>query len=488
MKGRSEQMKSFLKKIGIGAAIGLAVGVFGAFSYVGITRTIDRFFPRKTEAVVSLNNEVDSESDAKLETEIESDERIAEKENEKGNVDLKLTTVSVGDKVDYAKKQSEMSIVDLAKNNLPCVVSITNTSVAQVRDMWGRGIREYENVSCGSGIIIGQTDEEILIATNCHVVSGANSITAGFVDDEIIEASLKGSDADIDLAVIGVKISDIKAETLKEIKIASIGDSDELEVGEQVVAIGNAIGYGQSVTTGIVSALNRDIPDDGVDTAYIQTDAAINPGNSGGALFDMEGNLIGINSAKIASTYVEGIGYAIPMNAAKPIIESLMNRKTREKADEDKVGYLGITGGVSVDDSISKMYGIPEGVYVQEVDEDGPADKAGLKKGDVIRKFDGITVASITELRSNIEYYTEGESVELVIYRSDDGEYKEQTVTVKLGSRKGTSLDPENTKEDFEDSKEEEEESEEESQGKSKQDYYDSLPDEILDFFNGFGW
>ena len=486
-------MKSFFKKLGIGAAIGLAIGVFGAFSYVGITRTIDKFFPRRAEVVASVSDKLaDKEEDETTEAVI-SEERTLEESKQDGGDKLKLTTVALGDKVEFAKKQSGMDVVDLAKNNLPCVVSITNTSVAQVRDMWGRGVREYENVSCGSGIIIGQTDEEILIATNCHVVSGAKSITAGFTDDEIIEASLKGSDADIDLAVIGVKISDIKEETLKTIKIASIGDSDALEVGEQVVAIGNAIGYGQSVTTGIVSALNRDIPDDGLDTAYIQTDAAINPGNSGGALFDMDGDLVGINSAKIASTYVEGIGYAIPMNAAKPIIESLMNRKTREKVDEKKVGYLGISGGVSVDDSISEMYGIPEGVYVQSVDEGGPADKAGLKKGDVIRKFDGVTVSSITELRDDIEYYEEGESVELVIYRSDDGEYKEQNVTVKLGSRKGTSLDPEKVKEDFEDSEEmkEEEEPGDENSERSRDNYeefYDSLPDEILDFFDGFGW
>ena len=293
-------------------------------------------------------------------------------------------------------------------------------------------------------------------------------------------------------------MSDIKKDTLDAIKVAVIGDSDALQVGEQVVAIGNAIGYGQSVTTGIVSALDRDVPDDGNETHYIQTDAAINPGNSGGALLNMRGEVVGINSAKIASTYVEGIGYAIPMNTANPVIEMLMNRKTRDKVDEDKAGYLGITG-VSVDAQTSTMYGIPEGIYLQEVIEDGPAEKAGLLKGDIIKKFDGISVASIAELRSNLDYYEAGEKVELTICRQEDGEYVDKTVTVTLTTRKDAGIEEKDNSRksedgDEQDNKEEKDDKDDKDGDKDKaenekkaQDLYNSLPDEFKEFFFGFG-
>lgn len=481
-------MKNFWKRVGIGATVGLAFGIIAALSFTGVSKVINAFFPDKEKVTMQVASD-DNDEIGKVAKQEKED-----KPDKKHEVEATLTTLATkGDKVEETKNGRGMSVVELAKNNIPCVVSITNTSVSQVRDMWSGGIREYKNVSCGSGIIIGQTDEELLIATNCHVVSGAKSITAGFVDDEIIEATLKGSDADIDLAVIGVNLSDIKDETLDAIKVAVIGSSADLEVGEQVVAIGNAIGYGQSVTTGIVSALNRDIPDDGLDTEYIQTDAAINPGNSGGALFDMNGELIGINSAKIASTYVEGIGYAIPMDAAKPIIEGLMNRKTREKVDEKKAGYIGISG-VTADESISEMYGIPEGIFLQVVEKDSPAEKAGLKKGDVIRKFDGVTVSSISELRSNLDYYEEGEVVDLLVYRFDDGEYKEKTISIKLGSREGTALDPDNAdqkSDSAEDGSKDEESSDKEPKNddsdRQVQDFYESLPKELQEFFNGFG-
>ena len=485
-------MKNFWKKVGIGAAIGLAFGIVGASTFFGFKKMLNTFFPDKERTTIS-EEALNGDGDEAQTSDNDKDGKKDLKEAYEGRVSL----AEGGKNTDSeSRTKGSLDVSELAENNLPCVVSITNTSVSQVRDMWGRGVREYENVSCGSGIIIGETDEELLIATNCHVVSGASSITAGFIDDEIYEASLKGADADIDLAVIGVNKSSMKDSTLDTIKIAVIGDSDSLKVGEQVVAIGNAIGYGQSVTTGIISALNRDIPDDDSDVAYIQTDAAINPGNSGGALLNMDGELIGINSAKIASTYVEGIGYAIPMESARPIIESLMNRKTREKVDEKKAGYLGISG-VSVDASTSQMYGIPEGIYLQTVEEDGPAAAAGLKKGDVIRKFDGITVSSITDLRNNLDYYEEGETVDFVIYRADDGEYKEQTIAVKLGAREGTALDPDNASEGEASSKEGSESDggitdNGEAYGSGSesgdyQDFYNNIPDELKDFFNGFG-
>ncbi len=480
------------KKAGIGAVIGLCFGVTAAFGFLGVKKMVDTFFPAKTE--VTAEAEAGSGKEAKEETKVTK----ASNDNEKAD-NAKLTkTVDTAGNSDASK--SGMSVTELAKNNLPCVVSITNTTVQRLRDMWGYGYQEYENVSRGSGIIVGQTDDELLIVTNGHVVNGADSITVGFVDSEIYDATVKGADNDVDLAVIGVKMSDIKQETLDEIKIAVIGDSDSLEVGEQVVAIGNAIGYGQSVTTGIVSALDRDVPDDDSEVAYIQTDAAINPGNSGGALLNMKGEVIGINSAKIASTYVEGIGYAIPMNTANPTIETLMNRKSRDKVDEDKAGYLGITG-VSVDDQTSKMYDIPEGIYLQEVIEDGPAEKAGLHKGDVIKKFDGISVSSIAELREKMDYYEAGETVEVVYYRQEDGEYVDKTVSVTLTTKEkvGITNDDKEKGSDKDDKKDEDSDKDQETgpdtEGSGKdekgndqlKEYYNSLPDELKEFFFGFG-
>ena len=472
-------MSSFFKKVGAGAIIGLAFGILAAFAFAGVTRVVDRFFPKNTAASVEEKKD-DAVFEEKEETKVEK---------------ASLTKTTENSKVSSGGGEIGMSVTELAKNNLPCVVSITNTSVKQLRDMWGR-YGEYENVSRGSGIIIGQTDDELLIATNSHVVNGADSITVGFVDSEIDDATVKGEDTEIDLAVIGVKMSDLKKDTLNEIKVAVIGDSDKLEVGEQVVAIGNAVGYGQSVTTGIVSALNRDVPDDSSDTCFIQTDAAINPGNSGGALLNMKGEVIGINSAKIMSTYVEGMGYAIPMNTADPVIEALMNRKSRDKVEEDKAGYLGITG-VSVDEQTSKMYGIPEGIYLQEVIEDGPAEEAGLLKGDILKKFDGVSVSTIAELRSKLEYYEEGEKVDLQICRQEDGEYVDKTITVKLASRKGTDIDPdklekgEPDKQDGKDEKDERPEGPDDDHKKdeeqSYENYYNSLPDELKEFFYGFG-
>ena len=343
---------SFWKKAGIGAVLGLFFGATAACGFFGIKAVGSKFFPDNKDV------------SAKVEGQAEAGGKNADtvKAVENGTEDKEVKNASLTKAVDGSENSSDgetgMSVTELAKNNLPCVVSITNSSVQMIRDMWGNGIREFENVSRGSGIIVGQTDEELLIVTNAHVVNGAESITVGFVDSEIYDATVKGADTDLDLAVIGISKSDLKQDTLDAIKIAVIGDSDALQVGEQVVAIGNAMGYGQSVTTGIVSALERDVPDDNSEVEYIQTDAAINPGNSGGALFNMKGEVVGVNSAKIASTYVEGIGYAIPINTANPTVETLMNRKSRDKVDEDKAGYLGITG-VSVDAQTSKMYGIP---------------------------------------------------------------------------------------------------------------------------------
>lgn len=330
-------------------------------------------------------------------------------------------------------------VSDVAAAVMPAVVSITNKSVQEVRNwysVYGYGAPTYEreSTSAGSGIIIGQNDTELLICTNNHVVEGATEISVGFADDEVCQAVTKGTDASNDLAVVAVKLEDISDETMDAIKIAEIGDSDSLLVGEQVVAIGNALGYGQSVTTGIVSALNRSIDIDGYQADLIQTDAAINPGNSGGALLDMNGRVIGINSAKAAANGVEGMGYAIPISTAKPILEDLMNKKTRtEVVDEADSAYVGISGqGVSQE--MSELYGIPGGIYLTEVQDGSPAEDAGLRKGDIITKFDGSGVSTMSELKNMLAYYAAGEEVPVTIQRQSGEDYEETKLTLTLGA------------------------------------------------------
>lgn len=329
----------------------------------------------------------------------------------------------------------EYTVAQVAKSCMPSVVSITNASVKTVQDFFG-GVQQYPSESSGSGIIVGQNDSEILVATNNHVVADADTITVAFDDDAVYEAQVKGTDSDNDLAVVAVKISDMSEDTLKSIKVVSIGNSDELEIGEQVVAIGNALGYGQSVTSGWVSAVDREVTDEDGKTngKLIQTDAAINPGNSGGALLNMQGELIGINSAKAAATEVEGMGYAIPVSVAQPILDELMNRETRYKTDEEHAGYIGVTC-LNVDSTSAQTYGIPLGAFVDSVEEGGPAQTAGIQKGDVIVKFDGMTVSGSSDLVGKLEYYQAGETVDVVISRAQNGEYQEQTVSVTLGKK-----------------------------------------------------
>lgn len=356
------------------------------------------------------------------------------------------TLLSAADveKADEVKTDGTITgVADVAAEVMPAVVSITNKSVQEVQDLFGlygmRGGRTYtyEQESCGSGIIIGQNDGELLICTNNHVVADAAEITVGFADDEICEAAVKGTDAENDLAVVAVKLSDIPDETMDEIKVAQIGDSDSLVVGEQVVAIGNALGYGQSVTTGIVSAMNRMIQADGYEnTELIQTDAAINGGNSGGALLDMNGHVIGINSAKIKAEGVEGMGYAIPISYAKPILEDLMNKKTRtETVDEEESAYIGISGE-GVTDEMASLYGIPKGIFITEVAKNSPAEEAGLEKGDIITKFDGSSISTMENLRDTLAYYAAGETIRITVSEADDGAYEEEKVDLTLGALK----------------------------------------------------
>lgn len=324
------------------------------------------------------------------------------------------------------------SVAAIADAAMPSLVAITNQSVQEMMNWFGQS-QAYESQSSGSGIIIGQTDTELLIVTNNHVVDGAQTLSVGFIDETAAKAQVKGTDAEHDIAVIAVNLSDLSADTLSKIKVIQIGSSADLQVGEQVVAIGNALGYGQSVTTGIVSALNRPVTIDGVTNTLIQTDAAINPGNSGGALLNMSGQLVGINSAKYSDTTVEGMGYAIPVDDVTDIIEGLMNRTARtEKAPEGKQGYLGITGQ-DVTSEISEAYGMPKGVYITSVEEGSAAEKAGLQKGDIITKFDGTSVSSLSGLQELISYYSSGETVEVTYSAVSDGQYTEQTAEVTLG-------------------------------------------------------
>ena len=337
------------------------------------------------------------------------------------------------------KTESEMAqakaagdVAEVAANVMPSVVAISNIGVQEVPDFFGT--QEFESESSGSGIIVGQNDTELLVATNNHVVVGAKTITVTFIDKSSVEAQIKGTDADNDLAVVAVNIKDIEASTLNDIKVVALGNSDELVVGEQVVAIGNALGYGQSVTAGYVSALDREVTVENVTANLIQTDAAINPGNSGGALLNMKGELIGINAVKFAANGVEGMGYAIPISTAQPILGELMNRTTRFKVDEAKASYLGVTCR-AVTEETAQMYNMPVGVFIAEVASGSAAEKAGIQKSDIIIKFDGTTIKTYNDLVDALQYYAAGESVDIVIARADLGEYKEQTVSVTLDSR-----------------------------------------------------
>lgn len=372
--------------------------------------------------------------------------------------------------VDAAQSVSTQtgSVSDVAKAAMPTVVAITSVSIQEIPNYFrafgfGYGdTQQYSSEGSGSGIIVGENDDELLIATNNHVVEGATTLSVCFAGNDVVNAEaetvnmssdsdsdgdvnvedavsakIKGTDETNDLAVVAVQKSDIPEDTLSQIKIAQLGDSDSVEVGEQVVAIGNALGYGQSVTSGWISALNRSIStsDGTTSDGLIQTDAAINPGNSGGALLNMQGEVVGINSAKYADSAVEGMGYAIPISKAQPILENLMNRQTRDKVEDDsKAAYLGVTSADLSMEAI-QMYDMPEGAFVIRVDKDSAAGEAGIQKGDIIVSFDGQTVSGREDLENKLAYYEAGESVDVVVSRADNGEYVQKTISVTLGNR-----------------------------------------------------
>lgn len=335
---------------------------------------------------------------------------------------------------------AELTVKEVAEKCMPSTVTIAAVSQQELSSIFG-GTQVYESTSAGTGVIIGTNDTELLIATNQHVTSGATSLSVGFIDETAVDAQIKGEDSENDLAVVAVKLENIPAETMEQISVATIGNSDELALGEQVVAIGNALGYGQSVTSGYISAKDRDLTlTDGTytynATDMLQTDTAINMGNSGGPLFNMKGEVVGINEAKrfysTSGDYVEGMGYAIPISKAEPILRELMSLSTREKVDEDERGYLGVTlANVTAD--VSQMYSMPVGACITEVLEGSPAQEAGLQKGDVITGIDGREVTTYDDLTNQLEYYAEGDTVDFVIMRADNGEYIEKTIPVTLG-------------------------------------------------------
>ena len=428
--GHRRNQNSFQKKAGTTIALAVIFGLVAAVVFQAANFAADRFLNTgKSSVQIKTTDSVDLQETA-------SDDSTADK---------------------VLSDSENGTVAAVAQASMPSVVAITTVSVQEIPSFFGYSSHQYKSASTGSGIIVGDNDDELLIATNNHVVDGATTLSVCFIGDDVanaetetvnagdngdlnvedaVSAKIKGTDADNDLAVVAVKKSDIPEDTLNQIKIAQIGSSDDLAVGQQVVAIGNALGYGQSVTSGWISALNRTIStDDGTNsTGLIQTDAAINPGNSGGALLNMKGELIGINSAKYADSAVEGMGYAIPISKAKPILEELMNRETREKVDSSKKGYLGVSLANLTTEAI-EMYNMPTGAFVRSVEDDSPAQVAGICKGDIIVKFDGQKVSDGDDLLDKLQYYKSGEKIEAVIARATNGEYEENTIELTLGTR-----------------------------------------------------
>ena len=408
------------KVAGITAAA-LLFGTVSGGTMVGINKIADSFGPATYPLVSSQTAVEDSTTEAQT-----------------------SASASASGNSAVAGNAAALDVSAIAKSAMPSVVAINNTMLYQSNNWWGMS-QTYEVPSSGSGIIIGQNDEELLIATNNHVVEDSENLSVVFIDDTSVNASIKGTDADSDLAVIAVALKDIPEDTLSQISVAKLGDSDALEVGQGVVAIGNALGYGQSVTVGYVSALNREVKADNTVTRnLLQTDAAINPGNSGGALLNMKGEVIGINAAKYSSTDVEGIGYAIPISKAQEILSTLMTQRTKNQTvAEGEEGYLGIQG-LTVDDSMVKQQDMPAGVFVYGIIDGGAAANSDLRKRDIIVKFDGQSVKSMAALQDLLKYYKAGETVELGVKSLENGEYVDRTVTITLGTKATLGQDAQN--------------------------------------------
>ena len=386
-------------------------------------------------AVSSLQQQIASATVETVEPETVPDKQAGTQQQEEIQIPKEDQIASAGSSQVTGNVTAVVTdVTEVVERVMPASVSITNNFTQQVQDFWGQTYSQNEEAS-GSGIIIGQNDTELLIVTNNHVVDGAEELHVQFIDGEVVEAQVKGTDSAVDLAVIAVELDKIKAETKNAICIAEMGDSDSLKIGEPAIAIGNALGYGQSVTTGVISALNRslEVSEKGSSTALIQTDAAINPGNSGGALLNIKGQVIGINSSKILGTTVEGMGYAVPISTAKPIIEELMTHETKSRVSDEDRGYLGISC-INVTSDLSENFNMPEGIFVAQVYEGTGADKAGLVRGDIITEFDGTAVRSQEDLTRLMGYYKAGETVEITIMQGSPTGYQAKNVQVTLSS------------------------------------------------------
>ncbi len=396
-------MKSFGKKLIKVVAIALVFGLVSGAAFQGSSYVVDKLTGSKTAKTTS--------EDAKTTS----------------GGEIATTAVSTATTI--------TDVSNIVENVMPSIVAVTNISYTEYHSFFG-GTQTYESESAGSGIIISQDSDSLYIATNNHVVSGAESITITFCDDEAVPAIVKGSDSSVDLAVVEVALSDVPEQTRDEIKAATIGDSADLTVGDSAVVIGNALGYGQSVTTGVISALEREVQLEDeygtmIENKLIQTDAAVNPGNSGGALLNMKGEVIGIVSAKYTDTKVEGMGYAIPISSAKNIIETLINQ---EVVSEKDASYFGIAG-VDVTEAVSRQYDMPAGVYVSKVVAKSGASNAGIKKGDIITSFNGRSVTSMEEISDIMQYIPAGTKVEVVVAQASNN-YEETTLEVTLGKKK----------------------------------------------------
>ncbi len=399
---KKKKKKGIFGKVAFTIAMGIVFGGFASLSFLAVERLDAYLYPTQELNVVPITPEIETQDNSQV---------IA--------------------------MQTSYSVADVVDDVMPAVVSISSQITVQ-SNFFGQIIEETQE-SVGSGIIIGENDTELLIVTNYHVVQDASKLGVCFIDDTVIEATVKGSDIGMDLAVIAVSLENISNETKANIAIAQLGDSDALQVGEPAIAIGNALGYGQSVTTGVISALNRSVEMDGSNIGssndyLIQTDAAINLGNSGGALLNAQGEVIGINSNKIGGSLVEGMGYAIPISVAKPILEDLMIKETRYQVADGKQGYMGVNG-FQVTSDISAMYGIPEGLYLKVISEGSPAELAGLKVGDILTSFDGVVIQSMEQLIELVSYYEVGETVELGVSQLKQQGYEDIVLEIVLASR-----------------------------------------------------
>ena len=409
---------SYFKKVAAAVSLGLFFGLFAGLGLF-LVESASGMLDKNAETTAGTLQEAEDEATEATLSQIEKEAVSLIQQSE-------TVTAVVSD------------VTGVVEEVMPSIVAVNN-HYTETTSFFGRSMSSEADAS-GSGIIVGQNDSELLIVTNYHVVEGTDQLTVQFVEDSEETAFIKGQDISMDLAVIAVPMTEMSESTLQQIKVATLGNSDELVVGEPAIAIGNSLGYGQSVTTGVISALDRTIDlsssysGDSVEGTFIQTDAAINPGNSGGALLNIKGEVIGINSNKIGGSAVEGMGYAIPISSASPIIAELMLRETRSKVAEEERGYLGISG-ISVTEEVSRDYGMPEGVYIAQVFENTAASEAGLKQGDIITELDGNKIASMEELQKELEYYAKGDTVEVKVKTMTGNGYEEINVNVTLGNK-----------------------------------------------------